>query len=163
MSMKSFDKFCERIILAEPGSEKEIYDERQKQQRTQLTIEALLIYCAATALCVLLNEIFRFLESDFSGLVLFAGFAFLWWSVRALSKSCLFGVSGKQVIYNSVIAVIEFPIWVILILPEDEGVKFFVNGGLSTFTAVTAGFVLYFISALITLIAYRRNKKIADA
>lgn len=41
MSMKSFDKFCERIILAEPGSQKEIFDERQRQQRTQLTVEAL--------------------------------------------------------------------------------------------------------------------------
>jgi len=66
MSMKSFDKFCERIILAEPGSQKEIFDERQRQQRTQLTVEALLIYCAASALCVLLNEDFGFLESSFS-------------------------------------------------------------------------------------------------
>ena len=44
MSLKSFDKFCERMILAEPGSEKEIYDERQKQIRTQLTVEALTVF-----------------------------------------------------------------------------------------------------------------------
>ena len=96
MSMKSFDKFCERIILAEPGSQKEIFDERQRQQRTQLTVEALLIYCAAAALCVLMNEVFGFLESSFSGMVFIAAAAFLWWNIRALVKGCLFGVSGKQ-------------------------------------------------------------------
>lgn len=43
MSMKSFDKFCERMITAEPGSEKEIFDERQNVMRMRLAIEALLI------------------------------------------------------------------------------------------------------------------------
>lgn len=56
MSLKSFDKFCERMILAEPGSEKEIYDERQKQIRTQLTVEALTVFGAMSMLAVMINE-----------------------------------------------------------------------------------------------------------
>lgn len=91
MSMKSFDKFCERIILAEPGSQKEIFDERQRQQRTQLTVEALLIYCAAAALCVLMNEVFGFLESSFSGMVFIAAARF---SLVEHSRACK-GVSVR--------------------------------------------------------------------
>ena len=41
MSLKSFDKFCERLILSEPGSQKEVFDERQNVMRSRLAIEAL--------------------------------------------------------------------------------------------------------------------------
>ena len=160
MSMKSFDKFCERIILAEPGSQKEIFDERQRQQRTQLTVEALLIYCTASALCVLLNEDFGFLESSFSGMVFIAAAAFLWWTIRALVKGCLFGVSGKQVIYNAVVALAETPLWIILIYPDDQPAQIIVNGTLSIFIVVTAGFSLYAVTNIIALAAYFRNKKL---
>ena len=153
MSMKSFDKFCERIILAEPGSQKEIFDERQRQQRTQLTVEALLIYCAASALCVLLNEDFGFLESSFSGMVFIAAAAFLWWNIRAL-------VNGKQVIYNAVVALAETPLWIILIYPDDQPAQIIVNGTLSIFIVVTAGFSLYAVTNVIALAAYFRNKKL---
>ena len=73
MSMKSFDKFCEKMILGEPGSEKEIYDERQTQLRTHILVQSLVIYAIASALCVVLNEFIGFLESDFSGMVFVAG------------------------------------------------------------------------------------------
>ena len=158
MSMKSFDKFCERIILAEPGSQKEIFDERQRQQRTQLTVEALLIYCAAAALCVLMNEIFGYLESSFSGMVFIA--AFLWWNIRALVKGCLFGVSGKQGIYSTVVALAEIPLWIIFLYPDGQPVQIIVNGTLSIFIVVTAGFSLYVVTNVIALAAYIRNKKL---
>ena len=158
MSMKSFDKFCERIILAEPGSQKEIFDERQRQQRTQLTVEALLIYCAAAALCVLMNEVFGFLES--SGMVFIAAAAFLWWNIRALVKGCLFGVSGKQGIYSTVVALAEIPLWIIFLYPDGQPVQIIVNGTLSIFIVVTAGFSLYVVTNVIALAAYIRNKKL---
>lgn len=57
MSLKSFDKFCERMILAEPGSQKEIFDERQKIVRSRITIEALLIFgCSAILNCMIMEE-----------------------------------------------------------------------------------------------------------
>ena len=154
MSMKSFDKFCERIILAEPGSQKE------RQQRTQLTVEALLIYCAAAALCVLMNEVFGFLESSFSGMVFIAAAAFLWWNIRALVKGCLFGVSGKQGIYSTVVALAEIPLWIIFLYPDGQPVQIIVNGTLSIFIVVTAGFSLYVVTNVIALAAYIRNKKL---
>lgn len=67
MSMKSFDKFCEKMILGEPGSEKEIFDERQKQLRTHILVQSLVIYAIASALCVVLNEFTGFLESCLFG------------------------------------------------------------------------------------------------
>ena len=94
MSMKSFDKFCEKMILGEPGSEKEIFDERQKQLRTHILVQSLVIYAIASALCVVLNEFIGFLESDFSGMVFVAGAVYLWWVIFLAVKECMFGVSG---------------------------------------------------------------------
>ncbi len=58
MSMKSFDKFCERLILAEPGSEKEVFDERQRLIQQRLAVEALLIYVGVTLINTMMMEIF---------------------------------------------------------------------------------------------------------
>ncbi|MBP1580654.1 MAG: hypothetical protein J6B57_11265 [Oscillospiraceae bacterium] len=164
MSMKSFDKFCEKIILGEPGSEKEIFDERQKQQRTQLLVEAFLFYSVATAVLLLLNEIDetpRFFESSFSVLALCAGAAVLWWTIRAAVKGCLFGVSGRQTLYSSIGLLFEIPLWVIMIMP-DEGeppFKLITSRGLSEKAAAGAGLIFIAVSALITVIVRLRESR----
>ena len=159
MSMKSFDKFCERMILAEPGSQKEIYDERQRQQRTQLTVESLVVYCVLTLLMVLLNENIGFLESSFSGMVFFAGAAFLWWNIRTAAKGCMYGVSGKQGIYNALCAVAEIPLFAIILYHDDESLQIVVNGSLSSYIVIAAGLLLYLSANIIALVVYFRNKK----
>lgn len=52
MSLKSFDKFCENIILGEPSSpkQKQIFDERQNILRSRLITEALIIFAVRSAL-----------------------------------------------------------------------------------------------------------------
>lgn len=160
MSMKSFDKFCERMILAEPGSEKEIFDERQNQQRSALTIEALVLYAALTAVFVFLNDDYHFVQSSFAGLVFFAGAAYLWWVIRANAKGCMFGVSGKQVLYNAICAAVEVPLLAIVLLPDSpEGAKLAEGGALTDFAVVSAGIVLYAAAAVITLVVYFRERK----
>ena len=96
MSMKSFDKFCERLILAELGSEKEIFDERQNIMRSRLAIEALLIYVALTTVNSMVMEMFyRWSESWMTVTLLFMVLCLLWWSIRCAVKGCLLAVSGR--------------------------------------------------------------------
>lgn len=160
MSMKNFDKFCERMILAEPASEKEIFDERQNQQRTALTVQALTVYCVVTAVFVFLNDDLHFVENSAAGLVFFAGLSYLWWVVRAKIKGCLFGVKGKQVIYNALGITAEMALLIPLVMNQSEdGVHFIRNGMLSDVTVVTAGFIMYAVSAVIKIVVYFRGRK----
>lgn len=162
MSMKSFDKFCEKIILGEPGSEKEIFDERQKQQRTQLTLISLAIYAAASALVVMLNEVTPgFLESSFSGLLLCAGVAYLIWVIMAARKGCLFGVSGSQVITNAVFLLSMVPCYTIMLLPDEDEEPFAIirNGKLTVNAVVLFAFAMMAVSAVIVIASNIRKKR----
>lgn len=163
MSMKSFDKFCEKIILSEPGSEREIFDERQKQMRTQLLVQALTIYAVASAACVMLNEDIGFLESSLSGMVFIASAAYLWWVILAAVKGCLFGVSGKQVIYNAIFDIALIPVIIVMIMPEDDEPPFtFVrNGVLTTHGMLIAAYALFIVSSIV-IVALNIRKKHAE-
>ena len=160
MSMKSFDKFCEKMILGEPGSEKEIFDERQKQLRTQILVQALVIYAVASALCVMLNEIIGFMESDFAGMAFCAGAAYLWWVISLAAKECMFGVSGKQVLYNALFAIALVPTYILMMLSdEDEPIAIVKNGALTDRFVVLAALFLYIIATVIIIVTYFRNRR----
>ena len=55
MSLKSFDEFCAKIINGKPV-EKEIFDERQKLVRTQITVEAFKVFTVTACVNVLIME-----------------------------------------------------------------------------------------------------------
>ena len=96
MSLKSFDKFCERLILAEQGSEKEIFDERQNVIRSGLAIEALLVYVGLTIVNSMVTELFyQWAESLMTVTLLFAVICLLWWEIRCAFKGCMLAVSGR--------------------------------------------------------------------
>ena len=160
MSMKSFDKFCEKMILGEPGSEKEIFDERQKQLRTQILVRSLVIYAVASALCVMLNEIIGFMESDFAGMAFCAGAVYLWWVISLAAKECMFGVSGKQVLYNALFAIALVPTYILMMLSnEDEPLAIVKNGALTDRFVVLAALFLYIIATVIIIVTYFRNRR----
>ena len=95
MSLKSFDKFCEKMILSEPKSEKAIFDERQKIVRSRLTTEALIVYVFLSAVDVLIMDTtYQWCESYFAALVLAAAVSLMWWTIRCAAKGVLFGVNG---------------------------------------------------------------------
>ena len=161
MSLKSFDKFCERMILAEPGNEKEVYDERQKQIRTQLTVEALTVFGAMSMLAVMINETdLQWCEGCFPVMVLCAEISYGWWVIRNAVKGSLFGISGKGVKYAAIITLIYSPIYEILILPDNLGTFSFIeNGKLTTETLVMFSLLLMIVFAIITLVLYSRKKR----
>ena len=161
MSMKSFDKFCENIILGEPTSRKEIFDERQKLQRTQLTVEALIVYAAMSAIAVMSNEIvYQWCEENFELMVLCMALCLLWWVIRNASKGSLFGVSGKGTQYSAIISLIWVPFYVSNFFLNPEK-KFTVvsNGMLSNEFVVSTAFIIYFATAIIVLILKIRENK----
>lgn len=98
MSMKSFDKFCERMITAEPGSEKEIFDERQNVMRMRLAIEALLICVCLILITGIVTEMIierQWAEYMSTVNLLFIVLCVLWWEIRCAVKGCLVAVSGR--------------------------------------------------------------------
>ena len=95
MSMKSFDKFCENLILKAPGSEKEIFDERQKIIRSGLTLEALKVFIAVSfANCAVMDFIYKWAETFFSPMILILCLCALYWLIRNGIKGTLTGVNG---------------------------------------------------------------------
>lgn len=160
MSMKSFDKFCERIILGEPGSEKEIFDERQKYLRTQITLRVLAIYAGFSALLVLANDMMGFLESCFAGLAFAASVMYMVWVIYAAAKECLFGVQGKQTITTALIVIAEVPLFILLQLSDKDEKPFMVieQGRLTDRFVIMVSLVLFAISALTVIIADQIKK-----
>lgn len=107
MSMKSFDKFCEKLILTEPGSEKEVFDERQRIMQQRLAVETLLIYVGVTLLNTMVMEMFyQWAESWMAAAFLFVVLCMLWWQIRCAVKGCMAPVSGKYVQRFSAVTVI---------------------------------------------------------
>ena len=149
------------MILAEPGSEKEIYDERQKQIRTQLTVEALTVFGAVSMLAVAINETaYPWCEGCFPVMVLCAALSYGWWVIRNAIKGSLFGVSGKGVKYTAILMLIYSPIYEILLLPDErETISFIENGKLTTEAVVTFSLLLMIVFAIITLVLYSRKKR----
>lgn len=107
MSLKSFDKFCERLILAEPSSEKEIFDERQNVMRSRLAIEALLIYMGLTLVNSMVTELFyQWAESMMTVTLLFMVICLLWWEIRCAVKGCMLAVSGRYAQKTSAVMIV---------------------------------------------------------
>lgn len=95
MSLKSFDKFCENIILGEPSSQKQIFDERQNILRSRLITEALIIFAVLSALNTMVMDAgAMWCEGYFAPMVLSAALCLLWWLIRCSAKGVLFGVNG---------------------------------------------------------------------
>lgn len=159
MSLKSFDKFCETLITGENASQKEIYDERQKQQRTQLTVEALSVHSVLTLILIAANETVRFSESNFMLVVMSMAVAYLWCIIRNAAKGTLFGVPGKSTLYSAIFMLFYIPL-LVLNFPENAQDAVILKDNVLTewfISYIAIGMVL--ISEIITLVAYKKSKK----
>lgn len=161
MSMKSFDKFCENLILGKSGSEKEIYDERQKIARMHLTVESLAVYVVLSALTLVIQDEFvRLCESSFFILAMCGSAAYLWWVIRCAYKECLFGVSGKKVIYTATFLIFYLPtILIIELLPDSDEFTLMTESGMSDDLSLIICGVLFFASSIITFAAYKKYRR----
>lgn len=164
MSMKSFDKFCEKIIMGEPSSQKAIFDERQNQLRRQYTIEALWIFAGCSFLNTMIMECgLRWSESYAAPMMLLAALSFLYWVVRNAAKGTLFGVNGTAAVaYTGGFCMAMGILYSVMHFPssEEEWNTFVISGGMvSEDLLISITLALYFTSGLVIVIAAHRFKK----
>lgn len=140
MSLKSFDKFCENLILAPENPkyrEKEIYDERQNQVRQKLITEALLVYAAAALINTwVMDRIYQWCSSYFAPMIVLATACYLYWILRCKAKGCLFGVgSSYNTKWSGYIMIFESIMLGFLSIENvanglEEGKYLFINNGM---------------------------------
>ena len=96
MSLKSFDEFCAKIVNNDPlEQQKEIFDERQRIIRTQITVEAFKVFTVCVCVNILIMEAGpQWCESYVAATALFLGIAYIYWLIRNAAKGSLFGVKG---------------------------------------------------------------------
>ena len=168
MSLKSFDKFCEDLILTEPGSEKIIYDERQKIAQMKIGIETLIIFGAAAVLnCFIMDMFYQYAESYTMPIVMIMLFCAFYHNFRCAAKDCLIGINGVRVMRNSSYSCIFLGvIWTTVYMLNEKKDGFpIVNGKISDdlffmIGAVTA--VIYGITMLL-LVRHIEKKKNKEA
>lgn len=97
MSLKSFDKFCENLILKEPEQEQNLLDERQKIVRSRIAAEALVIFAVLSiANCILMDNFRKWAESYAPTLLIFGMLCGIYFHIRCFTKDCLFGIDGAK-------------------------------------------------------------------
>ncbi|MBD5128737.1 MAG: hypothetical protein HDT43_02250 [Ruminococcaceae bacterium] len=166
MSLKSFDKFCERMILNEPGGQKEIFDERQNIMRSRLAIEALFVYVGLTFLNSMVMEMFyQWAESWMTVTLLFAVISLLWWEIRCAFKGCLLAVSGRYAQkYSAVMGIFIGALngvrYIFDIGKEDY---FVTNGKLSEDLVFALCFLLFIVNGIFMLCVMRHEEKMNES
>ncbi len=167
MSLESFDKFCEKIIMGEPSSEKEVYDERQNQIRTKLTIEAMWVYIVISAVFALSCETVHWCESVYVLMAFSASVSYLWWVIRNIAKESLFGVKGSTTITTAIVMIVQGIVYILLNFDEtDENANFFINNGVvSDNIVIIISLVIMVLTGISVVIAshIRKHKQRADS
>ena len=162
MSLKSFDKFCEDLILTEPGSQKIIYDERQKIVQMKIGIETLMIFGGAAALnCLVMDMFYQYAESYTMPIMLVMMFCAFYYNLRCAAKDCLVGINGTRVLRNSSFTgfFMGFMMLVQYITKEEHFI--IVNGQLSNdfvFLITTVAVIAYGVTMLILVSRVRKKK-----
>lgn len=160
MSLKSFDKFCEKMVTGEPSSEKPIYDERQNIVRSRLLIEALMIYGVASMLDTALNEmVYMWCESFFAQLVLIAALCLIWYLIRCAAKGALFGVNGTYFAKITGCGWLGMGVFFALYFALEDDVSVVTNGALSSDIVFVISYGLLALCGIFQIIMARREDK----
>lgn len=163
MSLKSFDKFCENLILTEPRSQKIILDERQKIVRSKLLTESLIIYASAAFVnTVIMDRLYQWCDNFFGPMVLFAAICLLWLILRSHFSGALFGINGiYSAKWTSALLIIQCICWcVVFSFDFADGEAVFVRDGMLTAELVCGiSFIIFFICAVAMLIFAKKTEK----
>lgn len=162
MSLKSFDKFCEKLITSQPGSGRDVFDERQKIMHTKITVETLAILCVAGFVnCVIMDTVYRWAESYAPTLLLIGMICVMYNIIRCATSGCYVGLNGnftrKYTAVLMLVASVFITVPRFLSLIEKGAV--IVNGALSDDFLFAVSFALLAVNGLIALIVLRRIDK----
>ena len=165
MSLKSFDKFCEDLILKEPGSEKVIFDERQKLVQMKLGIEALTIFGALSLInCLIMDMAYQYAETYSAPMLLIMLLCAFYYMIRCAAKDCLVGIGGEKslkfsagyAIFMGVMMMIKF------MFDNDEERVMFIDGKLGDdfcFMLVWIMAIMYGIITLLLIYIHAKRKE----
>ena len=161
MSLKSFDKFCETLITGEAGSQKIIYDERQKQIVAKLNTEALLIFGIAAILnTIVMDMIYQWCDTFFAPLIFIATLCYTYWVLRCYFSGVLFGINGvKSAKWTAVFLMSEMVCFFLTFTDDIEEVGFFHDGMFSTQLVSGVSFIIVFAACLVTFILAKKAEK----
>ncbi|MCM1165227.1 MAG: hypothetical protein NC299_06365 [Lachnospiraceae bacterium] len=161
MSLKSFDKFCEKMILGQPA-EREIMDERQKIARTQIAVEALTAFSALSFVNSLVMDVcYRWAESCAAPMVIFMFLCLIYYNIRCFAKGCLVGVNGGKALIPSAVSTIFMSVMmgVKYAFDADEERFLFADGKITDNFCFLAGWILFFVYGIVTIILVKASKK----
>lgn len=159
MSLKSFDKFCERMIMGEPVDRKEVFDERQNQLRTKLIVEALWVYVGISGVATLINESVTCFASAVSLLAVCASVAFLWWTIRCAVKDCIFGIKGIGAVSGAWVLLVEAVAFILMYVVDNDEPFIGENGLVGSRLMLGIGLVVLMVSSLIVIVISIKRKK----
>lgn len=155
MSLKSFDKFCEDLILKQPGSEKVVLDERQKIMRSKILIEALVIFSSLALInCLIMDMAYQWAETYAAPLLIFMVICACYYNIRCAAKDCLVGINGERsakfsagyCIFLGIMMMIKF------IFSDDEERLLFADGKLTDNFCILSVWILSIACGILTLI-----------
>lgn len=166
MNLKSFDKFCENIIMGEPKNEKDIFDERQNQLRGKLICEGFQLYAVLSYLALIIYEAgYAYCDSVIAILAFCAAVSYLWWVLRGLHYGCIIGIKFTQTTNSAAMIAVEMVLFGFITFnnfskDRQLGESFFVNNGQLTKHFVTViAMAIMIIASVITLVAVSRHQK----
>lgn len=166
MSLKSFDKFCEKVINGESVQQKEIFDERQKLVRSQITIRALWAFIATAGINLIIMECGpQWCESWVLSTAFFGTAAYLYWVISNARRGTLFGINGTSSVASQAAMLITDSILIPTIVcidgdNSDFFTSFFIRGGIiSEYFAGTLSCALLMISGIIMIVNIRKSKR----
>lgn len=162
MSLKSFDKFCEKIINGEPVDNKEIFDERQERVRTKGLVAALVCFGSLCALNTLFMECgMRWSESYFMPMTIFMAVCYLGFLLYNARKGSLFGINGTQKATMTASFLIGQGTVMLFVklLSEEEPFCVIKNGRVSEVFLMVMFFAMEIICGVITFVLARKFNK----
>lgn len=168
MSLKSFDKFCEKMINSEPIDNKDIFDERQNVLRTQITVQAMRLFIVLSCFNILTIECGpQWCESYIASTALFAGIAYIYWLIQNGRNGSLFGIKGTKPLEYQAAAIlcegIIFPLYMFGHRQDFFQYFFVKNGMVSEYLMLTLFFVMCVASGItVFVLAHRYKKKTAE-
>lgn len=164
MSLKSFDKFCEKMINGEPVETKDVFDERQSVLRTRITMQAMTLFIILTCLNIVINECGpRWCESIIAPTMLFYGISYMFWLIKNACKGSLFGIKGTMPLKYQASFMLGYGIFLPVYMfdkKQDCFENFFVKDGMVSENVILAlFFVLLAAMGIMILILARKYKK----
>lgn len=162
MSLKSFDKFCEKMILGEPASQKEIMDERQKIVRTRILVEALVIFSALSFInCWIMDMAYQWTETYAAPMMLFFMICMIYFNIRCFAKGCLIGINGgSQAKFTAFYAILMGALSLIRDVFRDESERaLFSDGKVTDDLCIMITWILFLVFGAVGLILIKLTKK----